>query len=226
MSTVFSPTAALFYGNLRNLVVPTATNEGNPTILGVGPRGDALVSQDLPERSQIARLGSTVIMRTDSVACVTAVPTTTAAHTLWNGETTGSGKAYVIDRITWVCLTSAAAATNFSMQGVVNKTAAASVPATADTQAQTVYSTGRGYSGKARVSHTVTVVDDVWFPLGNTLVTALTTTIGHTLDVPINGEIILAPGYVMGVSIMAVNTTAKGTLCWWFHEVTLPVVTS
>ena len=115
MSTVLNPSYALTLGNLRSLVVPTLTNEGQPAPLYVDPRGAALVSQDLPERAEIARLGGTVIMRTDEVACVTAVPTTTAAHTLWNGESAG-GKSYVIDRITWTCTTSNAAASSFAFQ--------------------------------------------------------------------------------------------------------------
>jgi hypothetical protein len=226
MSTVLNPSYALTLGNLRSLVVPTLTNEGQPAPLYVDPRGAALVSQDLPERAELARLGGTVIMRTDAVACVTAVPTTTAAHTLWNGESAG-GKSYVIDRITWICTTSAGAASAFSFVAVVNKASTASVPATADTQAQTVYTTGKGYAGKAKTSHTVTVVDDVWFALGQTTTpSALTGTVGVGLDAPVNGAIVLAPGYVMGVSVMAVNTTAKGTCHFWFHEVQIPTVTS
>lgn len=225
MSTVLNPSYALTLGNVRSLVVPSNTNEASPGLVGVDPRGALYVSQDLPERAELARLGGTVIMRTDSVACVTAVPTTTAAHTLWNGESAG-GKSYVIDRITWICLTSAAAASSFALVAVVNKTSTATAPATADTQAQTVYTTGKGYGGKAKTSHTVTVVDDVWFSLGQTFNTPLTATIGSTLDAQINGAIVLAPGYVMGVSVVAVNTTAKGTLHFWFHEVQIPTATS
>lgn len=225
MSTVLNPSYALTLGNLRSLVVPTYTNESGPATIGVDPRGAILASQDLPERAELARLGGTVIMRTDEVACVTAIPTTTAAHTLWNGESAG-GKSYVIDRVTWTCTTSNAAASAFSLVAVVNKTATATVPATADTQAQTVYTTGKGYAGKAKTSHAVTVVDDVWFPIGISFVTALTATVGSQLDAPINGMIVLAPGYVMGVSCVAQSTTGKGKLAFWFHEVQIPTVTS
>ena len=226
MSTVLNPSYALTLGNLRSLVVPTLTNEGQPAPLYVDPRGAVMVSQDLPERSAIARLGGTVIMRTDEVACVTAIPTTTAAHTLWNGESAG-GKSYVIDRLTWQCTTSAAAASAFALVAVVNKAAATSAPSTADTQAQTVYTTGKGYAGKAKPSHTVTVVDDVWFPVGNSSTpSALTGTVGVSIDVDLRGMIVLAPGYVMGVSCVAANTTAKGKLSFWFHEVQIPTVTS
>ena len=226
MSTVLNPSYALIEGNIRSLVVPSNTNEANPGTATIDPRGVLYVSQDLPERAEIARLGSTVIMRTDEVACVTAIPTTTAAHTLWNGESSG-GKSLVIDRVTWQCTTSAAAASAFALVAVVNKAAATAAPSTADTQAQTVYTTGRGYSGKAKTSHTVTVVDDVWVPIGNSSTpSALTGTVGVTLDVSLNGTIVLAPGYVMGVSCVAVNTTAKGKLAFWFHEVQIPTATS
>lgn len=225
MSTVLNPSYALTLGNVRSLVVPSNTNEGNPGYIGVDPRGAMYVSQDLPERAEIARLGSTVIMRTDEVACQTAIPTTTAPHVLWNGESAG-GKSLVIDKITWTCTTSNAAASAFSLLAVVNKAAAASVPATADTQAQTVYTTGRGYSGKAKTSHTVTVVDDVWFPIGGAFVTALTATVGSQLEANINGLIVLAPGYVMGISCIAQSTTGKGKVAFWFHEAQIPTTTS
>lgn len=226
MSTVLNPSYALTLGNVRSLVVPSNTNEASPGLIGVDPRGAMYVSQDLPERAEIARLGSTVIMRSDEVACVTAIPTTTAAHTLWNGESAG-GKSLILDRITWQCTTSAAAASAFALVAVVNKASTASAPATADTQAQTVYTTGRGYAGKAKTSHTVTVVDDVWFPLGqSTTPSALTGTVGVTIDVSLGGLIVLAPGYVMGISCVAVNTTAKGKVAFWFHEATIPTTTS
>ena len=225
MSTVLNPSYVLIEGNVRSLVVPTNTNEASPGIATVDPRGALYVSQDLPERAQLARLGGTVIMRTDEVACVTAIPTVTAAHTLWNGESPG-GKSYVIDKVTWTCTTSNAAASAFSLVAVVNKASTATAPSTADTQAQTVYTTGKGYAGKAKTSHTVTVVDDVWFPIGISFVTALTATVGSQLEANINGAIVLAPGYVMGVSCVAQSTTGKGKLAFWFHEVQIPTATS
>lgn len=225
MSTVLNPSYALIEGNIRSLVVPSNTNEANPGVATVDPRGVLYVSQDLPERAEIARLGSTVIMRTDEVACVTAIPTTTAPHTLWNGESPG-GKSLVLDKITWTCTTSNAAASMFSLLAVVNKASTATVPSTADTQAQTVYTTGKGYSGKARVSHAVTVVDDVWFPIGGAFVTALSATVGAQVEANLNGMIVLAPGYVMGVACVAQSTTGKGKLAFWFHEVQIPTATS
>lgn len=223
MST--TPTSLFLVGNIRSLVVPANTNEAQAGNIGVDPRGAMYVSQDLPERAELTRLGSSVIWRTDEVACVTAIPTTTAPHTLWNGEAAG-GKCYVIDRLVWTCTTSNAAASSFSLLAVVNKAAATSKPSTADTQAQTVYSTGKGYAGKAVSSHAVTVVDDVWFPVGPTFTTALTATVGSQVEAFINGSIILAPGYVMGVACVAQSTTGKGKLAIYFHEVQIPVATS
>src|SRR5512146_1524614 len=131
MSTVLNPSYALTLGNLRSLVVPTYTGESLPSSVGINPRGAVITTQDLPPRAELTRFGNSVVHRTDEVACVTAIPTTTAPHTFWNGEANG-GKSYVIDRLVWTCTTSAAAASAFSLVAVVNVAATATVPSTAD----------------------------------------------------------------------------------------------
>jgi hypothetical protein len=208
----------------RNQSVPQLF-ELQPTAAYTNSRGETLTAQSLPERAELTRLGNSWVIRTAAVACVTAVPTTTAPASIWNGEPAG-GKSYVIDNIGWVCTTSNAAATMFGLLACLNVLPLASQPASTDTLAISSLN-GRKYSGKAGMSHTVTVVDDNWVALGNAGNTnALTATVGYTLWVPIEGLIIVPPGYLLNLAVIAQSTTAFGKFMVQYHEVQLPVVTN
>jgi hypothetical protein len=200
----------------RLLVADTAElTVGN----GVGNnRGDLQVAQALPERADLVRLGGSWIIRTAAVACVTAVPTTTAPATIWNGEPAG-GKYYLIDNIGWICTTSAGAASMFALLAMVNILPQSSNPATADTLAIATLN-GRKYQGRAGMSHAVTVVDDNWCAVGNAgNANALTATVGYAFWVPIESLIILPPGYLLSLACIAANATAQGKFCVQYHEV-------
>ena len=197
--------------------------EGNQGRYHINPRGNLLASQDLPERTEIVRLGDSWAKQTDAVAAVTALPTTTAAHTLWNGEPPGAtAKTYVIDAIGWVCTTSNAAASRFTMVVCNNILPVTAVPATSDTQATVSTLNGRPYPGRAKTSHTVTVVNDLWWPIGQSAETALSATVGASLWVDVRGLLQVQPGGLLGVSIIAQSTTAVGRLVYVWHEVPLP----
>ena len=78
---------------------------------------------------ELTRRGTTFGKLTDAVAAIaTAIPTTTAAHTLWNGEPIG-GKCYIIDSLTWYCITSTGAASSFGMLACLNPTVVTAQPA-------------------------------------------------------------------------------------------------
>lgn len=190
------------------------------------------VVQGLPPRTELTRIGGSYVIRTPEVACVTAVPTTTAPFAFWNGEaqpsatfpTSPGGLVYVIDAIGWLCTTSAGAASMFQLLALIPKLPTAAQPDTAGTLVIDGLS-GQPYAGLAKVSATVTVVDDGWFSLGNKIETPLTATGGAGLEVPAEGGIIIPPGHLLALAILAVNTTAKGKFMIRYHEVELPVVT-
>jgi hypothetical protein len=177
-------------------------------------------------------MGGSFVLRTPEVACVTAVPTTTAPFTLWNGEAQPSatfplhagGLVYVIDAIGWLCTTSAGAASMFQLLALIPKLPVAAQPDTAGTLVINGQS-GQPYSGLAKVSVTVTVVDDGWFSAGNKAETPLTATGGLGLEVAFEGGLIVPPGHLLALACLAVNTTAKGKFMIRYHEVELPVVT-
>jgi hypothetical protein len=208
----------------RNQLVPNFT-EMQVSDQFLNPRGAGIVTQDLPERTEVVRLGNSWAIRTAEVACVTAVPTTTAPHYLWNGEPAG-GKSYIIDNLGWMCTTSAGAASMFAMLVCLNVLPLTSAPATADAL-EIASLNGRNYSGKAKTGHTATVIDDKWWPLGNVVNSnALTATVGCSIWQFVEGSIIVPPGYLLNLACIAVNATAKGKFVIQYHEVQLPVVTN
>jgi hypothetical protein len=158
---------------------------------------------------------------TDAVATIaTAVPTTTAAHVLYNGEPLG-GKTYMVDLVTWYGITSAGAASAFGMQGCLNIIALTAAPATADTLVKVTSMNGKLYAGSAATSHTVTVVDDGWWPMPmeTAFPGAGTVTGGVMLTSKLEGRVAIPPKCVFAVSVSSVGTTATGNLFFrWVEE--------
>ena len=206
-------------GLVRVTTIP-AYAQGSSQALAMTERGELLIAEALPRLADVVRQGGSFYKVTDAVAAVTAVPTTTAPHSLWNGESAG-GPSYVVDRISWICTTSNAAASRFTMVAMLNKAAVASQPATADTATTVSTLDGSDYTGKALSSHTVTVVNDNWFQLGPSVETALSATVGASLEAEC--LFIVKPGYLLNVAIVAQSTTALGKVAFRLHKVQLTV---
>jgi len=206
---------------VKSLSAPSGLGEGVQTNnLYTSPRGDQFVTLGVPLKADIVRQGRGAIVKTGAIACVTALPTTTASAYLWNGEPVTSNVNYVVDRITWTCTTSAGVASMFALAICVGKTAVTQ-PATVQTLVTGTLN-GRNYVGNAGMGVTATVTDDNWSTIGNHVDTnALTATVGASIDVPIDGGLIIAPGRLLSLACIAVNTTAAGRFFVHFHEVEL-----
>jgi hypothetical protein len=205
---------------VKSLLAPSVGELVQTDNLYTNPRGDQYVTLGVPAKTDIVRQGRGAIVKTGAIACVTALPTTTASAYLWNGEPVTSNVCYVIDRIAWTCTTSAAAASMFALAICVGK-AAVTQPATTQTLVAATLN-GRQYVGAAGMGITATITDDGWTTLGNSIDTnALTATVGASLDVPVDGGLIIAPGRLLSLACIAVNTTAAGRFFVHFHEVEL-----
>lgn len=211
------------FGLIRGAGAALLKAVGAQEQLALDPFGGLVVSQGLPPLAELVRQGQSWYKVTDAENCVTAIPTTTAPHTFWNGNPTG-GKSMVIDRLSWMCSVSAAAASMFSMVGMVNRFPLSAQAATADTATGVQGLAGSPpYTGGAKTSHTVTVVNDGWLPLSETFHSgALTATVGISLVVPVEGRIVLPPGYALSLAVLAANTTAEGVVGFAWHEMQLP----
>jgi hypothetical protein len=184
-------------------------------------RGEGLVAQALPERSEIVRLGESYgIIAATAVAPVVALPTTTAQLSLWNGEPDG-GKSYIIDSLIGMVAVSAAAATGVGFAGMLNK-GRVTKPTNDLAPATAAFGlAGHQYSGKAYVDLAATVVDDGWHPIGSAVV-GPASQIALPFEALVYGIYIVPPGGMFSMAVLA-NTattiTAKQGLRW--HEVQL-----
>jgi hypothetical protein len=211
-------------GLVRGLMTRWMPIDQYPTLPDINPRGDLLIGQSLPERTEIVRMGgSWVVQDTTAVATVTAVPTTTAQNTFWNGEP-DSGRTYVIDRAWCLIGVTAAAATGESLLGMVNKG-----PVAAPTAVSLTVSTlnGRNYAGKMVVARSATVTDDKWWVLPSpdnaAIITATGQDVGKTIHAELNGLIQLPPRHQFSLAVMGTNTTATSKCGIQWHEIQMPV---
>lgn len=210
-------------GRVRGLFAGNYPENREDEQFHLNNRGDQLVAQGLPERTEIVRLGdSWQTMLASGVAPLTAVPTTTAALVLWNGEG-ANGKSYVIDSV-------------FNTEGVVDATQSnmASLmvmvgrpPVATPTDAALAIRSLSGrnaYSGRARTVVGGTVINDGWFPAGTSAPSAAAAagSAWKTLDWNLNGLYIIPPGG--SFNLHAVKVAATAAQCFigvrW-HEVQL-----
>jgi hypothetical protein len=198
-------------------------NDGTEMPIAITRTGAALFQETGSKYQESSRLGQLYAKTTDAVATIAAaLPTTTAAHTLWNGNGVG-GKSLVLEAVAWNCTgTSGGAADMFAILGMLDTTSNATVPTTSDTATAISSLNGGTYSGNVKSCHTVTVVDKGWFFLGNHVATgALTATKGAQVYVPIEGMIIVRPTHQFCISIAGVGTTAVGRATFYWKEVQL-----
>lgn len=204
---------------VRSTTIP-AYAQGSSNSLQANERGELLIAQALPRLTDLVRQGGSFVKLSDAVACVTAIPTTTAPHVFWNGEPAG-GKTIVVEGLGWKCTTSAAAAARVGLAVCLNLTLSGSQPATADSATTVSTLNGKAYSGYLKSSHSVTVVDDIWWPIGDTVETALTATLPVHFYVPVEGKILIPPGGVLCVAAVATNATMAGKVALHFHQMQL-----
>lgn len=187
-------------------------------------RGDQLVAQALPERTEIVRLGeSWQVSSSAAIAPLTAFPTTTGGLQLWNGEP-DNGKTYVIDSVSITEIVIDAVQSNSTAAFVMNN----KIPVTAPTDAALVIRSlsGRTYGGRARTTVNAAVTNDGWFPCGTSapIATAAAGSAWKQADIPINGLYIVPPGGQFCIHAAKAAATAGQiifTIRW--HEVQLIV---
>lgn len=129
-------------------------------------RGDVAVAQSLPELTELVRLGGTYqVALATGLAALTALPTTTAGLSLYNGEP-ANGKCFAIDSFgSWEAVADATQSDLTALFAMNNaRTSILSAPAAT---ALTVRSmSGKIYGGNGKPITTATVVNDGWFAHG------------------------------------------------------------
>ena len=182
-------------GRVRGLFAGNYPENREDEQFHVNNRGDQIVAQGLPERTEIVRLGdSWQVMTSAAIAPLTAVPTTTGGLNLWNGEQ-ANGKCYIIDRVTASEIVVDATQSNMtSLWAMLVRP-----PVTAPTDAALTIRSLSGknaYSGRARTTVNAAVTNDGWFPVGTSApVAAAAAGSGWKVtEVNLNGLYIVPPG--------------------------------
>lgn len=212
-------------GRVRGLFAGNYPENREDEQIHLNSRGDLLVSQSMPERAEIVRMGDSWQVSTSSaIAPLTAAPTTTGALNLWNGEQS-NGKTYVIDRIqVYEIVVDATQSNSTAVFAMLVRP-----PVTAPTDAAlTVRSmSGRNsYSGRARTTVNAAVTNDGWFPIGTSAPTAAAAagSAWKVTDIAVNGLYLVPPGGQFCVHAAKAAATAgqcQFSITW--HEVQMIV---
>lgn len=212
-------------GRVRGLFAGNYPENREDEQFHLNTRGDQLVAQALPERTELVRLGdSWQVMTASAIAPLTAVPTTTGGLNLWNGEP-AAGKSYVIDRVQVTEIVVDATQANMTAVFAQN----VRQPVTAPTDAALVIRSLSGrnaYAGRARTTVNAAVTNDGWFPIGTSAPAAAAAagSAWKVTDVPLNGLYIVPPGGQFCVHAAKVAATAgqiQFSIVW--HEVQMIV---
>lgn len=193
--------------------------QGEPSPIVTNPRGDLAIAHGMPGVSDLVRMrNSYMAIVATAVAPITALPTTTAQMTLWNGEQE-NGKIYIIDTVGVFTTVSAGAATAIGLCGLMNigKKVAPTGALTPRGLA------GQAYRGTGLVAVGATVTDDKWTPIGTSNV-GPASQIGQTMEWSLNGLYIVPPGHMFSLAAIANTGTTITCRCFMkWHEVQLPV---
>lgn len=202
----------------RITTVQNYSETGAPGQLGaVNNRGDMLIAQALPPRGETVRMGNSYgaqIPTGSAFTFVNAWPTTRAELVLYNGEA-AAGKWYLINRIWMANITSQAAAQPFSILGQIVPNTPALVAPTDNAAILMQCLSGNRVVGRAAslaklaLANTAFTVTNQWFILGSAAVSPMTTNLGNSVEVHVDGGIQVPPGGVFGIAGLA--GTAAGT---------------
>lgn len=191
----------------------------------INNRREQLVSQGLPDRTELVRQGNSWSTRllTD-VAGVLTLPTTAAQHVFHNGEAAG-GKSYILESVIFHV---AVAPTDVDGgAGLIFQLSKGAVTTVSAAQAVLVNSlSGKGsYGGLAAFDDANTIVDSGWteLPLGPGPGFGVQWTANHKLYSNFApGLIIIPPGVTFALCLMCIDTTMTGRPAFIWHEVQIP----
>ena len=187
--------------------------------LNLNGNRDLLVAQGLPPYVEITRQGQGwSAMSTAAIAALVVRPTTVANATLWNNHADG-GKSLVIDRAFAHNLVGVANS-GFGIWLCVHKRGMV-----APTNDITVRNgnTGKPSGSLTYFDNGATVVDDGWFPWGNSIRTVTVTVPGGQVEVEVAGRLIVPPQQAISLQVVADTTAATFTAGFMWYEVQLAI---
>jgi len=193
---------------------------GNKVSIKATKNGDLYVAQGLPSGAVLTAKGvGYQAQATAAIAALVVRPSIAAAFTLWNGEAAG-GKSYVIERVMCHQLVSTAAQARFGIWLCSHPVGMTAV--TADITAIKSTRCISSYGGNARLDNGATVVDDGWFPWGDSVDVEPTGVLpGAQRSAEIGGRIIVPPTAGLSAHVVASLVGDTFTLGFHWYEVQL-----
>lgn len=187
--------------------------------------GDFIVSEGLPTKAEIVRMGNSWQVLGAASTGLTAVPTTAGLLTIWNGEL-GNGNHLVIDSVT---------ATKVIIDVTTNDLATVWAqiirpPMTAPTDAALTIRSLNGrysYGGRVRTVATSTTIANRWKPIGMipNVTAAIAGSAWAQADIDLLGKFIIPPGGAFTLTASEVTATASTfRFCIRWHEILQPLV--
>jgi hypothetical protein len=166
---------------------------------------------ELPMAADLTRLGGSFHILSAATAALTAVPTTTSGHSLWNGD---SQKCYLIDSFGCVeIVTDATQQNSLALFAMMNK---GSVTAPTDAGLTRGSFLGNNYGGNAKTAAAVSVTNDIWTPHGPSApgATAFAGAVWRVHEREANGMYVVRPGGMFNIA--AVKTVATASQIQYF----------
>lgn len=191
---------------LQRLLVGRAAPSANNTEQALRGtfNGSLAVGQYEPPKAELSAAGRRFAggcqVIASGIAPVTAVPTTTATLALFNGEADG-GANLIVERVGF-CLGSGTPTAGATLFLCVTSTKVATVPTMAANYALQNMSDG-ARATRALLATAVTVATSAWFAAGSSFQLAAAN-VGQGGDYYVgDGEIVIPPGYAMGIAILS-----------------------
>lgn len=194
----------------------------------INNRGDQIVANSLPMLTELIRMGvSWQVALSTGLAALTALPTTTAGLSLWNGETGTSGmpaRCLCIDSFgSWEAVADATQSDTTAIFAMNNVSPVTAPTATAVTVRGL---SGNAYGGKARPVSALTVSNDGWFAHGTLAQSPVSGAGGlqwKVNEVQCNGLYLVKPGGCFNVQAVKAAAAAAAQQFFYirWHEVML-----
>lgn len=183
--------------------------DGDEADLALTQRGDLIITQGLPPLTDVVRLGGSWQILGAATAALTAVPTNTAGHSLWNGESGTGAKCYVIDSFGSVeIVTDATQQNSIALFAAVEPGAFA-----APTDAGLTKGSLSGRNANQTNARTVAgaTVAGVWTPHGPSTpgATAFAGAVWRVVEYEAKGLYIVRPGGLFSVAVAKSAATAS-----------------
>lgn len=189
----------------------------------INPRGDLIVAQALPELTELVRLGGSWQVMSAAAAALTAVPTTAAGLSLWNGES-DAGKCYAIDSFGTVEVVTDATQQNSLALFAMMSVGKISAPTDAGLTIASLSGRKAGQTNAKIVAGATTLAADVWVPHEPSApgATAFAGAVWRVHEAKVRGLYLVRPGGQFNIA--ASKTVATASQLRYFirwHEVSL-----